>query len=248
VQLAPLAFHPSGHRISTRCPPVRKSIAASSRVSNDTHQAQTTNHGAAGSNSIRAFLNGRAKVGMLRFDLAQLSGPVSDVQLQLQLTHSTRQRNWVIYGLNDDGLDAAATADNWGELSVTFANAPGFDQGASGVNTGNYVFNIGSDPGQVTSLVTMNVGATGQGVYTSPTSAALDAFINDAIASSNNNLVTLYISYDDGRNSTDTNPDWSFGAKEHVTAAPPTLIMVPEPAALSLLGIGGLGLMARRRR
>lgn len=216
---------------------------ADTHVANDGQQAQTTNHGSATSNNVRAIQDVRARIGMLRFDLSGVSSPVSDVQLQLELTESTRTRTWTIYGLNDDGQSADTTADNWSETLVAFNNAPGFDQTTSGVNTGNYTFDLS----QVTALTTMSVAA-GVGLNTSDTSAAFDAFINAAIANPNNKLVTLFISFDGGQTSTDTNPNWSFASKEHATAVAPTLLAtIPEPASLALVSLGGLALLARRR-
>jgi hypothetical protein len=212
---------------------------ADTHLSNDGQQAQTTTHGAQTANDVRAIMDSRARIGMLRFDLSNVSGPVSDMQLQLELTLSTRTRDWVIYGLNDDGLDTASTADNWDELTTSYDNAPGIDLAGAAANSGNYAL----DAAQVTPLVTWNV-QNAAGVQTSPTSAALDNFINAAIGNPNNKYVTLFLSYDNGQTSTDSNPNWAFASKENTAAAPPALVGVPEPttvilAAMSLVMIGG---------
>lgn len=218
---------------------------ADTHLSNDSNQAQTVANGTRTANDVRAIQNSRARIGMLRFDLSGVAGSVSDVQLQLDMTLSTRTRDWVIYGLNDDGLDSATTSDNWDEATVTYSNAPGIDLAGAVANSGNYAL----DATKVTSLLTWNVQNV-VGVQTSPTSAALDTFINNAITNPNNKYVTLFLSYDGGKTSTDSNPNWAFAAKEHETAAAPALVgtIVPEPATLVLVGLALAVVSAGRRR
>lgn len=222
---------------------------ADTHLSNDSDEAQTTNHGGDDAVDVRAIQNSRARVMMIRFDLSSITSPVENVQIQLDFTTSTRTRDWVIYGLNDDGQSAATTEDNWTEGSVTYSNAPGIDLAGASANSGNYALDKGTNPGQVSTLLTWNV-LQSTFSQTSPTSTALDAFINAAIANPNNKLVTLYFSYYGGQASTDSNPNWNVATKEHATLNAPTLIgdLVPEPASLGLLGLGGLALVTRRRR
>jgi hypothetical protein len=154
--------------------------------------------------------------------------------LQLYITQGGATRTWNIYGLNDDAVD-----DAWGEMSITYNTAPGM----APASQGNYAI----DETNLTLLGTLAVvsSAVNATVTSNTTTLNLDSFL----AEDTNGLVTMVLI------ATGADRQFYVAAKEGLGSNPawsaPTLILpyaVPEPAAMILLGCGGLLTVRRKRR
>ena len=55
---------------------------ADTHLSNDGQQAQTTTHGGAATNDVRAIQDTRARIGMLRFDLSNVGDLAAEMKMQ----------------------------------------------------------------------------------------------------------------------------------------------------------------------
>ena len=166
--------------------------------------------------------------GYMRFGLSSLTEDVGSATLTLTLSYEdmgdSESATIDIYGLND-GTTGETT---WSETTLTWNNAPGNDTSGNGLNNATYLGSItvsGSD-------------ALGTTYTTSGTGTNLVSFLNaDA-----NDEVTLILT----AGSVDSVA--SFGTGENGYSAPQLdITLIPEPATLCLLGLGGIGILIRRK-
>jgi hypothetical protein len=223
---------------------------ADTYLSNDSSSGPGDAHGDSDVFELRSITDSRARIGMLRFDLSDVTGDLTGATLSFEFTNSRRARTWEIYGLND-GSD-----DLWNELTTSY----GSGVGVLSATEGNYALDVGSAANQVTLLGTMAVSdaetedtdpTAHEGLNTSST-ASLD--LSSFLAADSNGLVTLLLAFPSG---TDTNPDWFVATKENTlvgsSLTAPTLTLpnaspVPEPATAGFVLLAGAGLVAARRR
>jgi len=176
----------------------------------------------------------RNRLGILRFDLTDITGDVSGASVTLYET-GNNSRTVSVYGLVDG--DAG---ESWDEATISYSTAPAISAitGTSGAPATAF------DAARTVLLGTFNTTASTTENLTF-SGAALDAFL----AADTNDLVTLYFYRDGGGAVTLRTKEFNYTG---TIGAPPTLTLpnaeVPEPAALSLLGMGALALSARRRR
>lgn len=218
---------------------------ADAYVANDSNMSSTSTSGNA-STTLQFRYNGggsRFRATYLRFDLSGADGATMDgATLSFDFTYikSSTGRLLHVYGLVDESLDL------WTEGSLNYQNAPGMLQPASGWNTGDYLL----DDTKLVLLGTITTPGTNEFPspaypvpFTSNTDTLGEDFF-DFLKSDTNNLVTLVIFGQAGTSS--VNCEDTIASKEHATFMAPTLNLIPEPATLSLLALGGLLLRKKR--
>jgi hypothetical protein len=183
----------------------------------------TANYGGGTTMDIRCWIpDVRAHIGYVKFDIGGIAGNMTGVQFQFYLTGADGARTWNIYGLNDNAVD-----DAWGEMTITYNNAPGMLPAAPG----NYLV----DTTKLTLLGTVAV-PNATGLVTSATATLnMDSFI----ANDTNGLITLVIISGDT-----SGKQFYVATKEYITYSAPTLILpnavaatvsTPQPAAGAIL-------------
>lgn len=205
---------------------------ADTYLSNDTQTWSTsngypnTNHGGEKGAEIRTLWNSRMRIAYLRFDISELTLPITNAKIGVNVTGSKRLRTYGVYGLKDG-------FDNWDESTVTYNNAPGFGSNPPDPN-GQYTIDA-----NLTRVADFAIDGTLKKWQYSKTSASMDAFI----ALDTDDLLTFAVLFDTAN--TDGNPDVFFTTKERGTGFAPRFI--PEPATIALLGLGGLVMLRRKR-
>jgi hypothetical protein len=213
---------------------------ADTNIGNDINTPSTTNRGGDADADIRHYDTVRAQLGYFRFDLSNVSGDLSGATLTFNFAGSNRTRTMDVYGLSDE------SGDSWDEGAMTYQNAPGIIQPADG----GAAYESGSaslDTSKLSLLTQFTTPGNGLSVTT-----AADTDLDSFLASDTNKLVT-FVLYTD---TSDSSQSFSVSTKESAAGASvyPTLTLpnataaVPEPASAALLGMGGLALLARRRR
>lgn len=204
---------------------------ADTYLSNDSQNASQgpdMAHGADTAMSLRKLPDTRAKLPMIRFDISTLDA-ISGAKLTITVTGDDTSgiQPFTLWGLNDGNA-----GENWDEATVSYSDAPGVDNSAT---IGNYII----DGAQSTSLITVDVDGSVDAPYdVSFSGAALESFLT----ADTNDLVTFFISNDN-----DSGKSYTLRSKEDTSGIGPTL-MIPEPATLTMVMAGMLGLVSVARR
>ena len=192
-------------------------------------------------NSVNIFVGSgglREQRTYIRFDLSSLSGQISAAELKLSIAGNNGLAKTNLFGLNDGD-----TGENWGETTITWANAPGAgeaDQGGYRTLDSNKVMLLKSR-NDVASFQTDDVMSfQGQNI--------VDFLNNDT-----NNMVTFILT--DGENayyaynSFDGIAFWSKEKGGGYPAPTLTLTTVPLPpaAVLFVSALAGLTFVGRRK-
>jgi len=196
----------------------------------------TTNHGADDFLTSQDYDVTNSTMSFLRFDTSGITQPLDWAELNLVAKWGGLFR---VYGLKD-----SEDADDWGEMTITYQNAPGL----------TFVGRGSSDVDLTKADLLGTITNAPAGTTVSFTGADLASFIE----SDTDGLVTFIL--------TDNYPDARHGAavqwwaKENATYDPPTLVvyevpdlstyLIPEPCTCLIwsLGLLGLAAYARRRR
>ena len=173
----------------------------------------------------------------MRFDISGLSQAVDSATLSLVHATSSNTEGDETFDIDVYGLNNGTTGETtWTETGIKWENAPG----EPGNDPADNAFENATLLGTITVDVSNGLGTT----YTL-SSAALVTFLN--AGGLTDDEVTIMLTAQD----LDTNSEGvNFASRNNTTYAAPKLSMteVPEPATMSLLGIGGLLALVRRRR
>ena len=219
---------------------------ADTYLSNDAQNAGQGPDGTHGTEStllIRNFVDTRMKMAYVRFDLNNAIGDRSGSILSFQiLSTANRDRTFQVWGLTDN-----ATDDAWNESTTSYNTAPGVIP-----NPPTPIAQVDIDESKMTLLGTVGMIGSGAQVLRSDNGEP-DSMLNldSFLAADTNGLVTFLII----NSTSDSNASYSIASKENTTpdVVLPTLelpnaVPVPEPAAVSSLGLAALVLLWRRGR
>ena len=163
-----------------------------------------------------------------RFDLSAIAQPLSSAKLTCTTLDGQFPPGTSIWALDDGDAGEA-----WVEADITWNNAPANDTAGNGfLSNATYVGDFEN----------INPVAGGTGDFSG---AALLNFLN----ADTDGLATFMI-LSPGETLDPPNNGFTYlASKENAVLAPPTLTVeeIPEPATLSLIGLGVLGLLRRRR-
>ncbi|MCD4823434.1 MAG: DNRLRE domain-containing protein [Phycisphaerae bacterium] len=170
----------------------------------------------------------------IRFNISTWDSGTAVTSATLKLTTvyisgTTSSASFNVYALNN-GTDfgSGRLSEDWSETGITWNNAPG-NAAANGLDA-SYTTHVGS--------FSWSGGEPAAGTEFSVTLSDLAA-INDS--RNGDDIVTFIVLR------TDTNNTNAFFASRENTNDP-ELTLTPEPATMTLLGLGGIGLLIRRRR
>lgn len=167
-----------------------------------------------------------ARIGYVKFNLSSLTAADGD---DATFTVTLASTTTTTYTLRAFALKSGAANYNWSESAITYENRPAYSE----LNT-LHLLNS-ADVTAVGGAPFLESGVA-SGTPVSFSFSGLSAF------KQTDDTVTFIL-----LNSTQGNGEPSLSISSSEGAAPPTLTVVPEPGVVSLLGIGVVGLLARRR-
>ena len=196
------------------------------------YDAPDSNHGASSVVAVKTdYVLWNCRKGYFRFDISAFAGPIESVSFELAYSSMTSDygadpSTYYVYGLSD-----GHAGEDWGELDITWNNAPGNDKSSKSGVLSSQAMLLGTYDVQFSTI------SAGDKVTFS--SDALLDFVN----ADTDSLVTLIV----GRQQQNTRIEL-FASKENASFEAPALSIVPEPATMSVLALGGLAMLRRRRR
>ncbi len=176
-----------------------------------------------------AIFNSRK--GYFRFDISDFAGPIESVAFELVYAGKGSDSvadpsTYYVYGLNNGHAGEA-----WSETGITWNNAPG--------NNRNSRSGVLAAEASLLGTFDIHFSAIDVGYKAMFESAALLDFVK----ADTDGLVTLIV----GRQQRNFRVEL-FASKEHALLNAPALNIVPEPATLSFLALGGTALLRRRQK
>ena len=220
---------------------------ADTYVGNDSSTGPTSTHGA----EIRIRVRNdqlvgtttplRERIAYLRFDLTgaeeEIAGDITGSRLILDATFlKGGAKTWDVYGLGE-------AQDAWVEGTLCYKDAAGvLAPGLLDAPLGNY--RLDPNVGVMTLLgqITSPAFYTGVVYPIRYQSSYLTLPLANFLKADTDKHVTFVII-----SVANNNCEHEFASKEHATFVAPTLLLVPEPATIALLGLGGLALLRRKR-
>jgi hypothetical protein len=176
----------------------------------------------------------------VRFDLSSILGSINNATFGLTILSNTVTNDDAgipnVWDLEIYGLADGAAGNNWGEMDISWNNAPGNDLLSSQFNTDfQYLGSVSLENMALGSVVSFS-----------------DLALNNFLSSDTDNMVTLGLRRS---NILKTGPGFSFASKETPNSSAPFLnvvaptlsvIDIPEPTSITILALCLMGLTSRR--
>ncbi|MCE5186942.1 MAG: PEP-CTERM sorting domain-containing protein [Planctomycetaceae bacterium] len=204
-------------------------------LSDGTNLANTVK---ADSSKLSVRGDAKAAKSWIEFDLRGIDvASLTSAQLRITL-HAAKDNTCKLSAVNDNVTSGLVALDG----TLTWNNAPGNITSADGVNPDNTSYTVTDlqknlDPALTTLIGTVDYSAGSGGV------AGQQYFMDVlSILQADTDGFVLFVLHGAGGDTSFATHDHASGAAEYY----PALVLVPEPATLVLLGIGGLLTLRKR--
>ncbi len=181
------------------------------------------NYGSSADVYAQDFSDSSSVLGYIRFDISGISGTLGNVTLKLVSSlGSAVGKPFYIWGLKD-----SQNADNWGESTITYNNAPGLDDTVTGGDG-----ELATEDVDLSKADRLDDGTLLQVAAGSTVSFSNENLLN-FLNEDTDGLITLII----GAPKASSDPAFKWASKEHATYIAPTLELtfVPPPAGTVLI-------------